>query len=104
MDQILCGLEHVCCFIDDILISFATYEEHLVLLEQVLQRLQEHGVLVKKSKCEFAVLEVQYLGQRIDAHGLHPTDDKVEAIKNAKAPKNVSELKTFLGIVTYYLL
>jgi len=102
MDQMLNGLEHVCCFIDDILISSATLEEHKVQLEQVLQRLQENGVLVNKSKCEFAVPEVQYLGHRIDADGLHPTDEKVEAIRNAKTPTNVSELKTFLGIVTYY--
>ena len=74
----------------------------MVLLEQVLQRLQENGVLVKNSKCQFAEKEVQYLGHRIDAEGLHPMEDKVQAIKDAKMPKSVSELKTFFGIVTYY--
>ena len=74
----------------------------MALLEQVLQRLQENGVLVKKSKCQFAEKEVQYLGHRIDAEGLHPMKDKVRAIKDAKMPKSVSESKTFLGIVTCY--
>ena len=48
------------------------------------------------------VSSVTYLGHRIDAEGIHPTQEKVEAILNAKTPGNVSELRTFIGIVTYY--
>ena len=45
---------------------------------------------------------IEYLGHVIDAQGLHPTQLKTEALKNAPRPKNVSELRSFLGIVTYY--
>ena len=45
---------------------------------------------------------VQYLGYQIDAHGIHPTEAKVRAIKEAHTPKNVSELKAYLGILMYY--
>ena len=45
---------------------------------------------------------VQYLGQRIDAQGLHATDDKIKAIVDAPIPKNVQELRFFLGLLNYY--
>ena len=45
---------------------------------------------------------VTYLGHKIDAQGIHPTQEKIEAILNAKTPESVSELRTFIGIVTYY--
>ena len=48
------------------------------------------------------VSSVTYLGHRIDAEGIHPTREKVEAILNANTPGNVSDLRTFIGIVTYY--
>ena len=47
-------------------------------------------------------ISVQYLGYRIDAKGIHPTQAKVKAIKDACAPKNMSELKAYLGMLTYY--
>ena len=53
MDSILQGIPRVCCYIDDILISGETDEEHLQNLEAVLGRLQDHGVTVKQSKCKF---------------------------------------------------
>ena len=46
--------------------------------------------------------KVEYLGHIIDEHGLHPTEEKVKAIKEAPTPKNVSELRAFLGIINYY--
>ena len=45
---------------------------------------------------------VQYLGHIIDAEGLHPIADKVEAVQKAPPPKNVSELKSYLGLLSYY--
>ena len=45
---------------------------------------------------------MEYLGYVIDQHGLHPTEEKVTAIKEAPKPKNVSELRAFLGIISYY--
>ncbi|KAL0151789.1 hypothetical protein M9458_052940 [Cirrhinus mrigala] len=102
MDQILQGLQNVVCFMDDILVSAPSSEEHLIVLEKVLSRLKQHGVKVKKSKCEFLCNSVEYLGFRIDEKGLHPTEDKVEAIVKPPAPTNVSELRSFLGLLNYY--
>ena len=68
----------------------------------MLTHLEKHGVRVKLSKCQFFQSSVEYLGHRIDQDGLHPTDEKVAAINKAPEPKNVTELKSFLGLRNYY--
>ena len=102
MDNLLQGLEHVVVYIDDILITGHTEEEHLHTLDKVLQILEKAGVRLKKEKCVFMVPSVEYLGHRISKEGLQPADDKVRAILEAPQPTNVSELKAFLGLVNYY--
>ena len=71
MDIILQGVEGVICYIDDILVTGATDEEHLDRLEEVLKRLKEYGLRAKKSKCFFFQAAVEYLGHQMDADGLH---------------------------------
>ena len=102
MDTILQGLDHAMVFIDDILLTGATEEEHLKVLEEVLRRLEKHGVHVKRTKCSFMQASVEYLGHMVDQHGLHTTDDKLRAISEALAPRNVQELRSFLGLRNYY--
>ena len=102
MDQVLVGLEGVCCYLDDILISSPDMNSHMQLLEEVLNRLQKYGILAHKGKCEFACSEIEYLGHKIDGTGLQCTKGKVSAIVNMAPPTNVSELRSFLGLVTYY--
>ena len=102
MDQIIQGIDGVLCYLDDILVSGKSKEEHLENLQKVLQRLKEHGLRVKKTKCSFMKTSVRYLGHYIDADGIHATDDKIEAIVNAPTPKNVTELRSFLGLLNYY--
>ena len=70
MDIILQGVEEVICYIDDILVTGATDEEHLDQLEEVLKRLKEYGLRAKKSKCFFFQATVEYLGHQVDADGL----------------------------------
>ena len=101
-DTILQGMKGVICYIDDILITEATEAEHLQNLEQMLQRLQDHGIRVKKGKCLFMLKSVQYLGHRIDAEGLHATDSKLKAINDAPAPTNIQELRSFPSLFNYY--
>ena len=57
---------------------------------------------MKQTKCEFMLPAVEYLGHCITAQGLKPTDDKIQAIREAPTPTNVSQLKSFLGLVNYY--
>ncbi|KAK6179270.1 hypothetical protein SNE40_011672 [Patella caerulea] len=102
LEQILHGMEGVMCRLDDILISAPTTEQHLDRVEMVLQRLEKFGVRLKLSKCVFMQPSVNYLGYKVDSNGIHPLSEKVEAINNAPVPTNVSELKSFLGLLNYY--
>ena len=70
-------------YIDDILVTGKTDDEHLQNPEKVLERLLEHGVRLKKKKCQLMKPSVDYLGYVVDADGLHPMPEKVEAITKA---------------------
>ena len=102
MEGLLLGVKGVSVYVDDILVTGRDEDEHLRHLEEVLKRLKEAGLTVKREKCQFMARSIEYLGHRIDAEGLHPTAEKVEAMKRAPCPRNVTELKSFLGIINYY--
>ena len=102
MDTILRGIPQVICYLDDILITGKTVAEHHEHLAEVLRRLQDHGLHLKREKCEFAVGSVEYLGHRIDARGVHTTDRKVKTILDTPAPTNIAKLRSFLGMISYY--
>jgi hypothetical protein len=102
MDQTLQGLEGVSCFYDDIKVQGSTFEETLVRLRAVFNRLRENGIRLNKEKCKFFEKSIRYLGHIIDEKGLHKDTDKTKAISNTHRPKNVSELRTFLGLANYY--
>ena len=102
MDQILSGIENVMCFVDDILLTSDSESEMVRLLDQVLTRLRQHNVRLNKAKCQFFKSKVQYLGHILSAEGIQPIQDKVEAIKLAPPPTNLTELQSFLGMVNYY--
>ena len=102
MESVLQGLTNVCVYLDDILVSGRSMQEHLVNLEEVLKRLEEAGLRLKKEKCSFLMQEVEYLGHRISKEGLQPTEAKVRAVAEAPEPQQVDELRSFLGLVNYY--
>ena len=77
-------------------------EEHMEALEGVLKCLQDHGMKLRLDKCKFFQTSVEYLSHRIDKNGLHPTTEKVNAVVKAPRPQNVTELKSYLGLLNYY--
>lgn len=101
MEGILGGIPNVAIYLDDILCTGPNEQEHLKTLEEVLQRLEKSGLRLKRSKCEFMGKEVTFLGHKINASGLHPLTEKVEAIAEAPEPQNASELKAYLGLSKY---
>ena len=102
MENLLKDIPNTVVYIDDILITGATEEEHLQTLVKVLKRLREAGLKLKKKKCSFFARSVVYLGHKIDAKGLHPMSDKLQAVQEAPQPNNVSELKSYIGLLSYY--
>ena len=102
MDILLQGVPNALCYIDDIIITGQDDKAHLQTLQEVLKRLHSHGFRLKKSKCVFLGKAVEYLGHQIDATGIHPTVDKLVAIYDAPSPQNITELRSYLGLLNYY--
>ena len=99
MDSLFQGFNGVLAYLDDILVTGSSTVEHLVNLDKVLS---EAGLKLNKSKCIFTAPKVEYLGYIIDKNVLHPCNKKVEAIKEARTPTCVTELRAFLGMLNYY--
>jgi hypothetical protein len=92
----------VVVFIDGILIYSQSEEEHVGHLRMVLQRLREHQLYAKLSKCEFWIDEVLFLGHIINKEGLNMDLKKVADIMNWKAPTDARGIKSFIGMAGYY--
>ena len=102
MENLFKNIPGVCVYLDDVLITGKTATEHLNNLSEVLAKMQSVGIRLNKKKCHFMLPEVEYLGHKITSRGLHPSEEKVRALKNAPKPTNVTQLKSFLGLVNYY--
>ncbi|GKF14889.1 putative nucleotidyltransferase, ribonuclease H, partial [Tanacetum coccineum] len=92
----------VIVFIDDILIYSKTQEEHVEHLRLVLELLKGEKLYAKFSKCEFWLREVQFLGHVINGNGIHVEHSKIEAVRNWRAPRTPSEVRSFLGLARCY--
>jgi hypothetical protein len=92
----------VVVFIDDILVFSNTKEEHAEHLRLVLQKLREHQLYAKRSKCEFWLKEVSFLGHVISNGGILVDPSKVRDVLDWKPPTNVSEIHSFLRLAGYY--
>src|SRR5579859_3089909 len=92
----------VVVFINDILIFSKTEEKHAEHLSLVLQKLREHKLYAKRSKCEFWLKEVSFLGHVISNGGISVDPGKVKDVLNWKPPTDVSEIRSFLVLAEYY--
>ncbi|WVZ50407.1 hypothetical protein U9M48_001660 [Paspalum notatum var. saurae] len=92
----------VVVFTDDILIYSKTREEHEKQLRDVLEKLRKNQLYGKFSKCEFWLEKVALLGHVFTAGGVSVDPKKIEAVSNWKTPRNVTEIRSFLGLAKYY--
>ena len=104
MEQLLQNISMTVVYLDDILVTGRTHEEHDRNLATVLTRLQDEGLRLKKEKCAFRQKSCTYLGHVIDAEGIHPTEDNVRAVLNAPAPQNVQELRRYWDSFTTIII
>lgn len=98
------GLINKHCFIylDDIIIFGSTIQKHNENLAIVPQRLRELELKIQPDKCEFLKPELAYLGHIVTSEGVKPNLKKIEVVENFRIPKNLTEVKSFLGLVGYY--
>ncbi|GFX74342.1 retrovirus-related Pol polyprotein from transposon 297 [Trichonephila clavipes] len=104
METVLKGLTFEACliYLDDVIIGGRTFEEHLQNIRKVLSKLSDANLKLNPSKCKFFQKDVNYLGHIISAEGVRTDPEKVSAVKNWKRPENLRELRSFLGLCTYY--
>lgn len=101
LEQILCGLEGVINFIDDIVVFGPTKEVHDIRLRKVLDRLRDFAIILNKDKCKFGVTEVDFYGHNLSAAGIRPLHNKIEAVQEFRTPVDMEEVRSFLGLANY---
>ena len=89
-------------YMDDLLIYSKNEQEHLRDLRAVLQTLREEKLYLKKEKCHFLKEEVEFLGHIVSKDGIKVDPTKVAAVKDWPTPKDVSEVRSFLGLTNYF--
>ena len=92
----------VMVFLDDILIYSPDFDTHLQHLASVLEKLREHQLYMKASKCSFAQTKLEYLGHIISDVGVATDPSKIEAMLKWPEPTTVTKLRGFLGLTGYY--
>jgi transposase InsO family protein len=104
MNVVLSGLTGSRCFVflDDIVVYARSLAEHDSKLREVFDRLRENNLKLKPEKCEFLRKEVSYLGHVISENGVLPERAKTKVIDEYPPPQNVKQLRSFLGLMSYY--
>ncbi|UYV79019.1 hypothetical protein LAZ67_17000657, partial [Cordylochernes scorpioides] len=104
MDKLLAGLKWtIClCYLDDIIVYATSFKEHIERLGKVLRCIQQAGLCINHEKCRFGSREIKVLGHLVTESGIRPDPDKIEAITNFPTPKTATEVRSFMGLCSYY--
>ena len=104
MEAVLRGLnwKSSLVYLDDVIVFSRTFQDHLLHLQQVFERLRNAGLKLHPSKCNFAKREIRYLGHIVNSEGISPDPEKVTAIRTYPIPTNLKQLRAFLGLSGYY--
>lgn len=95
-------LKFLLIYIDDILIPFSTKEQGLQYLEETISALSTAGFSINLKKCKFFVDNIEYLGRNISQEGVRPSKVKVAAVVNSPIPKNIKQVRQFMGLASYF--
>ena len=104
MDLVLAGLSWECClvYVDDIIVFARDFQEHMDRLGQVFDRLSAAGLKLKPSKCRLFQRRVAFLGHIVSREGVEADPSKIAAIVDWPVPRNVTEVRSFVGLASYY--
>ncbi|KAL0190178.1 hypothetical protein M9458_012876 [Cirrhinus mrigala] len=99
---VLQGLLNVANYLDDIILWGRTQTEHNDTLKAVVQRLQDAGLKLNQSKRQFNKTSLRFLGHTVNVQGIQPDEDHLSAILHAPAPKDAPQLRSFIGLLSWY--
>ena len=103
MDSILSGIKSVMLRLDDILLATSGgVTPHMEVIKQVFGRLAKHNVKLNGPKCQFVEAQVKYMGHILSKEGISPVKSKLDAIRLVPRPTDMSQPRSFLGMVNYY--
>lgn len=102
IENMLRGIPNVVNYLDEIVITGSNLNEHVKSIESVLMKLQSVGLRLNVDKCEFFKESISYLGFNIDRNRLSKNKDRISALLEAPVPRNVAEVRAFVGMVNYY--
>ena len=104
MDFVLGGLHYLTClvYIDDIIIFGKSFDQQLERLGEVFDRIRQANLKLKPSNCSLFRRKVEFLGHVVSKEGIAMQEDKVKAIKTWPSPRNLTELRAFMGTCGYY--
>jgi len=92
----------VAMFIDDVLVGTETEKGHDEIVEEILRRLEENNLYIKPEKCVWKTRKIGFLGVVIGPNRIEMEEEKVEGVLNWPQPKNVKDVRKFLGLANYY--
>ena len=101
MQKMFGDIPHCLSQRDDILIGARNWTEHNDTLKQVLQRAKDFGITLNEEKCQFGRSEIKFYGCKFNSQGLHPTAEKVKALKECSRPESKTDVRSFLGMTRY---
>ena len=96
------NLTYCLIYLDDVIVFSDTPEEHLRRMRAVFDRLHEHGLKLKPSKCEVFKLEINYLAHHVSQKGVLPSKKNLELIAQCPPPDTYTKVKSFVGLVGHY--
>ena len=89
-------------YIDDTNVHSKTFEQHLEDLREIFGRIRDAKLKLRLEKCYLCFKEIKFLGYVIGSNGMKVDQEKIEKVKNFPTPTNVSELRSFIGLASYY--
>ena len=104
MDMVLSELNWKICmvYIDDIIVFSENFDQHLIDLQEIFDRLIQNNLVIRPLKCSFCKDKVSFLGHEISNKGIEANPTKIEKIRESLPPRNVKEVQQFLGLASYY--
>ena len=94
--------KYAIAYIDDVIIYSETFQDHLKHLNEVFSKLRDAGLKLKMSKCQFLMEQIRYLEHVISKDGIYPDPEKIRVIQDLRPPKNVREVRSVVGMASYY--